>query len=155
MPLTLGQYMRAATRLAHELNRAPLIEELADELDVPVAELLRFAQRLPRGDAVSALGPAMPEPTSRCSAAPTPQSGNDRPESTADGILAMRHLVERALQDLSPLERRVVRLRFGLDDGRQRSLDEVAALLRLPRARARELEATALVKLRRAPPPHP
>lgn len=133
MPLDLAQYMRAATRLLHELGRAPLVEELADELDVPVPEVLRFA--------------APHEQVAKPEEAPEPF-----PVEGAAGYARMREHVDRALRSLTPLEQRVVRLRFGLDDGRQRTLEEVAAALGMPREQARQLEARALGRLRRMPP---
>lgn len=133
MPLDLAQYMRAATRLLHELGRAPLVEELADELDVPVPEVLQFISRYDqRAQAV--------EPSHLL------ETGDQR------WFTRMRAQVDQALRSLTPLEQRIVRLRFGLDDGHQRTLDEVAAVLGMDREQARQVEARALGKLRRTPP---
>lgn len=132
MPLDLAQYMRAATRLLHELGRAPLVEELADELDVPVPEVLRFAS-----------------PDDQ--AAPPAELSDLFEAGEQQWFARMRDHVDRALRSLTPLEQRMVRLRFGLDDGHQRTLDEVATALGMAREQARQVEARALGKLRRTP----
>ena len=62
----------------------------------------------------------------------------------------MRRQLDEALQELAPRERRVVQLRFGLLDGHQRSLDEVARRLGVNREAVRKMERTSLDKLRRA-----
>jgi RNA polymerase primary sigma factor len=62
--------------------------------------------------------------------------------------LILREQIEMILQKLQPKERDVVRLRFGLDDGQQRTLEEVGAALGITRERVRQLELRALRKLR-------
>ncbi|NLU79915.1 RNA polymerase sigma factor SigB [Micromonospora sp. HNM0581] len=140
----VNRMVRARRELAVSLGREPTVAEVARALDVPefqVIELISY-DREPVSldqtvgeDGESALGDFV-------AADPTVGPG----EATAQGEL--RNDVSIVLATLSQREQAVIRLRFGLDDGRQRTLDEVGREFGLSRERIRQIEKVTLLKLR-------
>jgi len=126
-----------------ELEREPTIEELADRVDltpVKVREILKFSQdpvslEAPVGEDNSSLGDFI-EDTRADSPA----------EVAAKGMLGAAVL--EALEELNDREKEVVRQRFGLVDGRARTLEEVGKDFGVTRERIRQIEAKTLAKLR-------
>ncbi|MFV2021168.1 RNA polymerase sigma factor SigB [Micromonospora sp. LOL_023] len=141
----VNRMVRARRELAVTLGREPTITEIAANMTVPefqVIELISY-DREPVSldqavgeDGESALGDFV------AAVDPRQQSG----QSASDGRL--RNEVEIVLSTLSQREQAVIRLRFGLDDGRQRTLDEVGREFGLSRERIRQIEKVTLLKLR-------
>ena len=136
---------KARRRLFQELGREPTVEDIAREIDLSpgrVLEISRISERTlsleaPVNDTdESTLGDFVPDRGAR---APV--------EETAFQLL--QEYVARALEGLTDRERQAILLRFGLVDGRPRTLTEVGAHLSVTRERIRQLEIRALYKLRR------
>ncbi len=141
---TINRLMRASRRLLQELGHEPTSEEIAGELDLPcerVREIMEMCHvplslETPIGEERdSRLGDFIEDPFS-----PAPS------EITARQL--MKEQVNRVLDTLSGREGRVLRLRFGLDGGRARTLEEVGQEFGVTRERIRQIEAKALRKLR-------
>jgi RNA polymerase primary sigma factor len=141
---TLNKIMRARRELGQELNREPSVEELAERVQLPidrVSEILQMSQEpvsleTPIGeDAENELGDLIED---RGALAPADVAAQS----------SMREQVDRALAHLSERERRVLELRFGLADGRPRTLEEIGGELSLTRERIRQIERKALGRLR-------
>jgi RNA polymerase primary sigma factor len=139
--------MRARRVLAQKLNRDPTIDELAKESGFParrVEELLELVEdpvslETPVGDGESLYADLIEDVHS------------DQPdESTAKRLRSAE--LAGALEQLNPRMRRVLSLRFGLEDGKPQTLEEVGAGLGITRERVRQLEARALRELRTVAP---
>jgi RNA polymerase primary sigma factor len=139
----VGRLRRTQTRLHEALGREPSDEELADELDMPVEKVLRLkdtAQAItsldtPIGDDGAALQDFLEDDSA---------AGPDELAVEAVG----REALEQVLQALPERERQVLILRFGLDSGTPRTLEEVGAVMGFSRERARQVERDALASLR-------
>ncbi|HYZ77409.1 MAG TPA: sigma-70 family RNA polymerase sigma factor [Gaiellaceae bacterium] len=139
--------MRARRVLGQKLNRDPTIEELAGESGFPakrVEELLELVEdpvslETPVGDGESLYADLIEDVHS------------DQPDETTAKRLRTAELAE-ALQHLNPRMRRVLALRFGLEDGKPQTLEEVGSVLGITRERVRQLEARALRELRTVAP---
>jgi RNA polymerase primary sigma factor len=141
----ISRYARASSRLAQELGREPTVDEVAAWLDIPVAKAEEIHQAAqvpvsldaPVGDeADSYLGDLVADPS-------------EPPLIDAVSKNLLRDSVEEVMAGLNPRERKVVELRFGLADGRARTLAEVGDELQISRERVRQIESDALRKLRR------
>lgn len=141
----INKVIKTELRLQQILQREPTDEEIAAETKMSV-ERVREIRRAavepisiesPVGERDNAtLGEFIPSGD----VVPTPQDVTER--------LILREQIDMILEKLQPRERDVVRLRFGLDDGHQRTLEEVGAELKITRERVRQLELRALRKLR-------
>lgn len=141
----INKVIKTELRLQQILQREPTDEEIAAETKMSV-ERVREIRRAavepisiesPVGERDNAtLGEFIPSGD----ILPTPEDVTER--------LILREQIDMILEKLQPRERDVVRLRFGLDDGRQRTLEEVGAELKITRERVRQLELRALRKLR-------
>jgi RNA polymerase primary sigma factor len=141
---TINKLKKVTRRLAQDLSRKPTEEELAVEMGVSVSKLrdiVKIAQ-----EPLSLETPIGKEEDSRLGDF-IEDSGADAPIKTVASELLKEDLAE-VLCTLSPRERDVLRLRFGMDDGRQRTLEEVGQLFGVTRERIRQIEAKALRKLR-------
>ena len=141
---TINKLIRTSRHLLQTLGREPTPEEIAAELEMPVEkvrEVLKVAQEpisleTPVGEEdESNLGNFIPDED-----APSPS------EQAADVLL--REHIEEVMQTLTPREAKVLKLRFGLQDGRMRTLEEVGKEFDVTRERIRQIEAKALRKLR-------
>ncbi|MBQ6835771.1 MAG: RNA polymerase sigma factor RpoD [Clostridia bacterium] len=141
---TINKVIRVSRQLLQELGHDPSPEEIAEEMNMPVnkvREILKIAQEpvsleTPIGEEEdSHLGDFIPD--------------NDAPEPSevASFSLLKEQLVE-VLSTLTPREEKVLRLRFGIEDGRTRTLEEVGKEFNVTRERIRQIEAKALRKLR-------
>lgn len=141
---TLNRLARASRRLVQELSREPTAEEIAKHLDIPVAQVrnVRKIARLP----ISLETPIGEDGDSHLS-----DFIEDRTVVSPMKMINKMNLqaqMARVLHTLRPREEKVVKLRFGLEDGRERTLRDVGRFFALTRERIRQIEATALRKLR-------
>ena len=141
---TMNKVSRTQRRMVQELGRDPTLEELGERVGM-APEKLRDIQRLGQ-EPVSLEVPVGDEDDSQLS------DFIEDPEAVAPADAAARvlltHAVEEALDQLSDRERRVVRLRFGLDDGEMHTLEEVGKEFGVTRERIRQIESKTLAKLR-------
>jgi RNA polymerase primary sigma factor len=142
---TINKVVWAQRQLLQELGREPTAEEVAGRVDFPI-ERVREIQRINQ-DTVSLEQPMGDEDDFSLS-----DLIEDREAVVPDDAAARMMLdgaVQEALGHLSPREQDVVRLRFGLDDGKIRTLEEVGKAFGVTRERIRQIEAKTLAKLRR------
>lgn len=141
---TINKLIRVSRQLLQELGRDPVPEEIAEEMEISVErvrEILKIAQ-----EPVSLETPIGEEEDSHLGDfiededAPAP--------AEAASFILLKEQLEEVLETLTPREERVLRLRFGLDDGRARTLEEVGQQFGVTRERIRQIEAKALRKLR-------
>ena len=141
---TINKLIRVSRQLLQELGREPTPEEIAEEMDMPVdrvREILKISQ-----EPVSLETPIGEEEDSHLG--DFIQDDNvPVPADAAEFTLLKEQLVE-VLSTLTDREQKVLRLRFGLDDGRARTLEEVGKEFNVTRERIRQIEAKALRKLR-------
>ncbi len=141
---TINKLGRVSRQLIQELGREPTPEELAKELNMSV-ERVREISKISQ-EPVSLETPIGEEEDSHLGDfiedhdAPAP--------SDAASSVLLREQLDEVLQSLTPREAKVLRLRFGLEDGRQRTLEEVGHEFQVTRERIRQIEAKALRKLR-------
>ncbi len=141
---TINKVKKASSQLLHQNGREPTPEEIAEYLDMPdekVREILRIAQ-----EPVSLETPIGEEEDSHLGNF-IPDEDAVAPEEAASMSLLKEQLNE-VLKTLTPREAKVLRLRFGLDDGNPKTLEEVGAEFNVTRERIRQIEAKALRKLR-------
>ncbi len=141
---TINKLIRVSRQLVQELGREPLPEEIAREMNVSeerVREILKIAQ-----EPVSLETPIGEEDDSHLGDFIEDQDAQAPAEAAAFELL--KEQLEDVLDTLTPREEKVLRLRFGLDDGRTRTLEEVGQHFGVTRERIRQIEAKALRKLR-------
>ncbi len=141
---TINKLKKVTRQLAQELNRKPTEQELASAMDVSIVKLHEIIKAAK--EPISLETPIGKEEDSRLGDF-IEDAETDRPETTVTHEL-LRQDLARMLNELTPRERDVLRLRFGLDDGRQRTLEEVGQLFNVTRERVRQIEFKALRKLR-------
>ena len=141
---TLNKIMRARRELGQELNREPTVEEIATKVELPISRVTEILQM--SNEPVSLETPIGEEGENELgdliqdNKAPAPADVAAQSSMTQE--------IERVLENLSDRERRVLRLRFGLADGRPRTLEEIGGELSLTRERIRQIERKALNRLR-------
>lgn len=141
---TINKLIRVSRQLLQELGREPRVDEIANAMGVSedkVREIMKIAQEpvsleTPIGEEEdSILGDFIPD--------------NDAPApSDMAAFMLLKEQLMNVLETLTPREEKVLRLRFGLDDGRARTLEEVGKEFNVTRERIRQIEAKALRKLR-------
>lgn len=141
---TINKLVRVSRQLVQELGREPTPEELAKELGMTV-EKVREISKISQ-EPVSLETPIGEEEDSHLGDF-IPDDEAPAPSEAASFVLLKEQLVD-VLKTLTPREEKVLRLRFGLDDGRQRTLEEVGKEFNVTRERIRQIEAKALRKLR-------
>ena len=141
---TITKVKKGSSQLLHETGHDPSAEEIADKLEMPaerVREIMRIAQdpvslETPIGEEEdSHLGDFIPDDD-----APAP--------ADAASLMLLKEQLNEVLSTLTDREAKVLRLRFGLEDGRSRTLEEVGKEFDVTRERIRQIEAKALRKLR-------
>ena len=141
---TINKVKKVSSQLLHTTGHEPTADEISEELDMPVdkvREIMRVAQEpvsleMPIGEEEdSHLGDFIPDDE-----APAP--------ADAASHTLLRETLGDVLDSLTPREEKVLRLRFGLEDGRSRTLEEVGKEFNVTRERIRQIEAKALRKLR-------
>ena len=141
---TINKVKKVSSQLLHQNGREPTAEEIAKELDMSVdkvREIMRVAQ-----EPVSLETPIGEEEDSHLGDF-IPDEDAPAPADAASHTLLKEQLSD-VLKTLTPREEKVLRLRFGLDDGRPRTLEEVGKEFNVTRERIRQIEAKALRKLR-------
>jgi RNA polymerase primary sigma factor len=141
---TINKLLRISRRLAQEYGREPNAKEIGARMDLPAAkvrEIVKVAQ-LP----VSLEAPIGEEEDSHLG--DFIEDRNALPPVDAASKQLLKEQIEEVLSCLTPREQRVLRLRFGLEDGRSRTLEEVGQEFNVTRERIRQIEAKALRKLR-------
>ena len=141
---TINKVIRVSRQLLQELGHDPSAEEIAAEMNMPVdkvRDILKIAQ-----EPVSLETPIGEEEDSHLGDF-IPDEDASEPAEAASFTLLKEQLME-VLSTLTPREEKVLRLRFGLEDGRTRTLEEVGKEFNVTRERIRQIEAKALRKLR-------
>ena len=141
---TINKVIRVSRQLLQELGHDPSPEEIAEEMNMPVdkvREILKIAQ-----EPVSLETPIGEEEDSHLGDF-IPDEGASEPSEAASFTLLKEQLVD-VLSTLTPREEKVLKLRFGIEDGRTRTLEEVGKEFNVTRERIRQIEAKALRKLR-------
>jgi RNA polymerase primary sigma factor len=141
---TINKLIRIERQLLQELGRAPQPEEIAEQMEMPpekVREIMKIAQ-----EPVSLETPIGEEEDSHLGDF-IPDDDALAPAEAAAFTMLKEQLIS-VLDTLTPREEKVLRLRFGLDDGRARTLEEVGKEFNVTRERIRQIEAKALRKLR-------
>ena len=140
---TINKVIRVSRQLLQELGHDPSAEEIAEEMGMPVdkvRDILKIAQELvsletPIGEEDSHLGDFIPD-----------EDASEPSEAASFSLL--REQLMTVLDTLTPREKKVLELRFGIVDGRTRTLEEVGKEFNVTRERIRQIEAKALRKLR-------
>lgn len=141
---TINKVIRVSRQLLQEIGHDPTPEEIAEEMGIPVEkvrDILKIAQ-----EPVSLETPIGEEEDSHLGDF-IPDEDASEPAEAASYTLLKEQLVE-VLGTLTPREEKVLRLRFGIEDGRTRTLEEVGKEFNVTRERIRQIEAKALRKLR-------
>lgn len=141
---TINKLIRVSRQLLQELGREPLPEEIAEELDMPVErvrEILKISQ-----EPVSLETPIGEEEDSHLG--DFIQDDNVPVPAEAAAATLLKEQLGEVLDTLTDREQKVLRLRFGMNDGRARTLEEVGKEFDVTRERIRQIEAKALRKLR-------
>jgi RNA polymerase primary sigma factor len=141
---TINKLIRTSRQMVQELGREPTSEEIARRMDIPVAKVrraLKIAQQpisleTPIGEEADFhLSDIIEDP---------------RGVSPADAMISvdLKRQTTHVLRTLNPREERIIKMRFGLDDGSERTLEEIGQSFQVTRERIRQIEAKALRKLR-------
>jgi RNA polymerase primary sigma factor len=141
---TINKLIRSSRQMVQELGREPTSEEIARRMDIPVAKVrraLKIAQQpisleTPIGEEADFhLSDIIEDP---------------RGVSPADAMISvdLKRQTTHVLRTLNPREERIIKMRFGLDDGSERTLEEIGQSFQVTRERIRQIEAKALRKLR-------
>ena len=141
---TINKVIRVSRQLLQELGHDPSADEISEEMGMPVdkvREILKIAQ-----EPVSLETPIGEEEDSHLGDF-IPDEGASEPSEAASFTLLKEQLVD-VLSTLTPREEKVLKLRFGIEDGRTRTLEEVGKEFYVTRERIRQIEAKALRKLR-------
>ena len=146
MTEVINKLIRASRQLVQELGREPTSEEVARRMDIPVAKVrkaLKIAQQ-----PISLETPIGEEADSRLRDIIEDPGG----VSPAEAMISvdLKRQTAHVLRTLSPREESIIKMRFGLEDGSERTLEEVGQNFRVTRERIRQIEAKALRKLRHA-----
>ncbi|HEY0758295.1 MAG TPA: RNA polymerase sigma factor RpoD [Acidisarcina sp.] len=141
---TINKLIRTSRQLVQELGREPTSEEIAKRMDIPVAKVrkvLKIAQ-----EPISLETPIGEEEDSHLG-----DFIEDRQAvSPSDAVISvnLKEYTSQVLRTLTPREERVIKMRFGLEDGSEHTLEEVGQSFQVTRERIRQIEAKALRKLR-------
>jgi RNA polymerase primary sigma factor len=141
---TINRLIKTSSQLLQDLGRDPTLDELAREMGIPperVSEIIRIAP-----EPLSLETPIGEEEDSHLADFIEDHEAISPAEAASNMIL--REKIEESLNNLTPRERDVLKMRFGLDDGYSRTLEEVGRHFKVTRERIRQIEAKALKKLR-------
>jgi RNA polymerase primary sigma factor len=141
---TINKLIRTSRQLIQELGREPTNEELAERMELPVSKVrkvLRIAQ-----EPISLETPIGEEDESHLGDFIVDRSGISPSEAVIN--LNLREQTAQVLKTLTPREEKIIKMRFGLEDGSEHTLEEVGQNFAVTRERIRQIEAKALRKLR-------
>jgi len=141
---TINRLLKTSRRLAQEYGREPTSSEIAKEMEISSEKVREIVK-------VSQLPISLESPIGEEEDSPLGNSIEDRnalPPVDAASKQLLKEQIEDVLDTLTPREQRVLQLRFGLEDGRSRTLEEVGKEFNVTRERIRQIEAKALRKLR-------
>lgn len=141
---TINKLIRTSRHLLQQLGREPTPEEIAKEMEIPVEKVLEI-QKIAQ-DPVSLETPIGEEDDSHLGDFIQDEDSPAPQDSVAYTLL--REQLEEVMSTLTPREAKVLKLRFGLEDGKARTLEEVGKEFMVTRERIRQIEAKALRKLR-------
>lgn len=141
---TINKLIRTSRHLLQMLGREPTPEEIAEEMEIPVEKVMEI-QKIAQ-DPVSLETPIGEEDDSHLGDF-IPDDESPAPHDSAAYTL-LKEQLEEVMGTLTPREAKVLKLRFGLEDGKARTLEEVGKEFKVTRERIRQIEAKALRKLR-------
>ena len=141
---TINKLIRTSRHLLQQLGREPTPEEIAEEMEIPVEKVMEI-QKIAQ-DPVSLETPIGEEDDSHLGDFIQDEDSPAPQDSAAYTLL--KEQLEEVMNTLTPREAKVLKLRFGLEDGRARTLEEVGREFMVTRERIRQIEAKALRKLR-------
>ena len=141
---TINKLIRTSRHLLQQLGREPTPEEIAKEMEIPVEKVMEI-QKIAQ-DPVSLETPIGEEDDSHLGDFIQDEDSPAPQDSAAYTLL--KEQLEEVMNTLTPREAKVLKLRFGLEDGRARTLEEVGREFQVTRERIRQIEAKALRKLR-------
>ena len=141
---TINKLIRTSRNLLQQMGREPTPEEIAKEMEIPVEKVVEI-QKIAQ-DPVSLETPIGEEEDSHLGDF-IQDEDSPAPHDAASYTL-LKEQLEEVMNTLTPREAKVLRLRFGLDDGKSRTLEEVGKEFNVTRERIRQIEAKALRKLR-------
>ena len=141
---TINKLIRTSRHLLQILGREPTPEEIAEEMEIPVEKVMEI-QKIAQ-DPVSLETPIGEEDDSHLGDF-IPDDESPAPHDSAAYTL-LKEQLEEVMSTLTPREAKVLKLRFGLEDGKARTLEEVGREFQVTRERIRQIEAKALRKLR-------
>ena len=146
---TINKFTHTQRRLAQELGREPTLEELSSELDLDIKKI-RYIKKISQ-DIVSLEAPVGSDgdTSSKLSDFIEDDDGVSPVQLTTHKLL--KEDIDTALEMINPREQKIIRMRFGLNDGMPRTLEEVGQEFGVTRERIRQIEAKALQKLREDP----
>ena len=140
----ISKLSKVTRQLVQEKGREPTTAELAERLEMPEEKIL-YIQRISQ-DPVSFETPVGQEDDSYLGDF-LEDTNSLSPSEVAENKM-LKEILIKVLQTLTPREQKVIRLRYGIDDGRQRTLEEVGKEFNVTRERIRQIETKALQKLR-------
>ncbi|MEG4939042.1 sigma-70 family RNA polymerase sigma factor [Microcoleus sp. F4-D5] len=140
---TISKIKKTTKQLSEEISRKPTEEEIATKMEITITKL-RFV--IKSAKSIISLDTKMGD-REDCTLGELIEFDGETPEEQASKNLFTEDL-ESVLDTLSPRQRDVIRMRFGLDDGREKSLQEIGNIFHVTRERIRQIEAKALLRLR-------
>jgi len=142
---TISKFTQAKRKLAQELGREPLVEEIAIEMELP-EEKVRHIQKISQ-DVVSLEQPIGDDDDKSTLAEFIRDDSSTTPiQATSQELL--RDQIKEIINDLTEREKKILEMRFGLEDGVTHTLEEVGKVFNVTRERIRQIEAKALEKIR-------
>lgn len=142
---TISKYTQAKRRLFQELGREPLPEEIAVEMKMPV-EKIHHIQKISQ-DVISLESPLGDDEEDSTLSEFIPDEKNLTPAQNAN-LALLKDKIKDILVDLTPREQKILKMRFGLEDGITHTLEEVGKVFGVTRERIRQIEAKALNRIR-------
>lgn len=141
---TITRMAKCERALQQELNREPTLEEIAGRMEMTVAKIIEV-KRISQD--TTSIDKPLGEDDGNVLADTIRDESQRSPFDSAESVVLKEQLME-IINSLTPREQGVIRLRYGLDDGKQRTLEEVGRQYKVTRERIRQIEAKALRKLR-------
>jgi len=142
---TISKYTQVKRRLTQELGREPMVEEIASEMELP-PEKIHYIQKISQ-DVVSLESPVGDSEDDSTLSEFIKDDKSLTPSQIASQTL-LREKIKEILVDLTPREQKILKMRFGLEDGVTHTLEEVGKEFGVTRERIRQIEAKALLRIR-------